>query len=572
MLARIRANVSKRALTLACVAALVLAACGGLPKGTVQAGAGPRFVTLVADATDDVGLGNQVVVDSNGLPYISYWGFAAKLAPNAIPITRPIGAPFIPAVQVASLSKSNIWTRGAAAQVKDSPPGVVVPFGPATDTKLVGATADNTNGTDIAIGADGTKHVVWTAADGVYYATGTTAFTAQKLYDLGLDLSVAGPIGRPSVTLDSAGKPWVAYTVNAGTQQVRVETPNAAGKWITTQVASLPQCGGCPQPGVTRIGMTPAGPVVAYADPQAKKVTVATSTAGVWTTQQVASNVTGSGLALAVGKDGSVYLTYYAGDGSVQLATNKGGQWATSKVAGATPSPTASASPSASAPAPAGNYAETTGVAVDGSGKIYATYYDGASDSVKVVSGDGTTFAPIQTTDTQGGVYPSIAVTTDGSLVYVAWYTKVGAIAGTGQDLLMGVWGNQPSYAIGYLSPPPPPGSGPVVNTNCGADKKIALSEVAQGTAFKDTCLVAPAGKAFKIDFNNQDPVTTTGQHNIAIASDSQFAKFLFHGSPVSGPASTVYSVASLAAGTYYFHCDFHPTMQGSLVVVAGAK
>ena len=420
MLARIRANVSKRALISACVAALVLAACGGLPKGTVVVGNGPRFVPLVADAVDNVGLGNQVVLDSSGLPYISYWGFAAKLAAGAIPITRPIGAPFIPAVQIAALSKNNIWTRGAAAQnTPTSGQNIVVPFGPATETKLVNANADSTNGTGIAIGADGTKHVVWTTTDGVYYASGTTSFTAQKLFGLGVDLIAAGPIGRPSVAIDSAGKPWVAYTENSTSQDVRVETPDAAGKWITTVVATIPQCGGCPQPGVTRIGMTPAGPVVAYADAKAKKVMVATRTAGVWTSQQVASSVTGSGLAMVVGKDGSVYLTYYTGDGSVQLATNKGGSWATSKVTDAP-----SASPSPSGTPEVGNYVETTGVAVDDSGKIYVTYYDGAGDSVKLVGGDGSTFTQLATTDTKGGRYPSIAVTPDGSLVYLAWYAS----------------------------------------------------------------------------------------------------------------------------------------------------
>jgi plastocyanin len=314
---------------------------------------------------------------------------------------------------------------------------------------------------------------------------------------------------------------------------------------------------------------------VAYADAQAKKVMVATSTAGVWTSQQVASSVAGSGLAMAVGKDGSVYLTYYTGDGSVQLATNKGGSWATSKVAdaaSASPTAAASASPAASGALPdAGNFVETTGVAVDDSGKIYVTYYDGAGDSIKVVSGDGATFAPISTTDTQGGRYPSIAVTPDGSLVYVAWY------ASSGQDLLMGVWGNQPSYAIGYLSPTPPPGPPPPPGgATCGADKKVALSEIAKGTAFQATCLVAAPGKAFSVSFDNQDPVASTGPHNMAFFSDSGYTKLVYRGALVSGPAKAVYPVAQtsgpLAAGTYYFHCEVHPPMQGILVVVAGAK
>jgi plastocyanin len=137
----------------------------------------------------------------------------------------------------------------------------------------------------------------------------------------------------------------------------------------------------------------------------------------------------------------------------------------------------------------------------------------------------------------------------------------------------MGVYGNQPSYAIGYPSPPPPPGSAPVVNTSCGADKKVVLSEIAKGTAFTVTCLVAAPGKAFSVNFDNQD---ASIPHNMAFFSDSGFTKLIYRGNVITGPATAVYPATQtsgpLSAGTYYFHCDVHPTMQGTLVVVAGAK
>jgi hypothetical protein len=207
---------------------------------------------------------------------------------------------------------------------------------------------------------------------------------------------------------------------------------------------------------------------------------------------------------------------------------------------------------------------------VDDNAKIYATWYDGQKDAVQVVGGDGTKFTPIPANNTEGGRYPSIAVAHDGSLVYVAWY------ATSTQDQFLGVWGNQPSYAIGYPSPTTAPGSqAPPVS--CGTDKKIALDEVALGTTFQDKCLVAPAGKDFSINFDNQDPFAATGPHNIAISADASFATILFSGQLVNGPAKVVYQPTQksgpLKAGTYFFHCIVHPTvMTGTLVVAVGVK
>ncbi len=77
-----------------------------------------------------------------------------------------------------------MWTRGAAAQVRETPAGVFIPFGPAFEQSLIGATAENTNGTDLAVDDSGTRHVVWTGKDGVYYASAADTSTVERVYRL----------------------------------------------------------------------------------------------------------------------------------------------------------------------------------------------------------------------------------------------------------------------------------------------------------------------------------------------------------------------------------------------------
>ena len=81
-------------------------------------------------------------------------------------------------------------------------------------------------------------------------------------------------------------------------------------------------------------------------------------------------------------------------------------------------------------------------------------------------------------------------------------------------------------------------------------------------TRFDRTELDVPAGRAFTLVYENQD---STG-HNVAIYTDQSAGTVLFKGSVYGGPATHVYSVPALAAGTYYFRCDIHPDMNGSVV------
>lgn len=84
----------------------------------------------------------------------------------------------------------------------------------------------------------------------------------------------------------------------------------------------------------------------------------------------------------------------------------------------------------------------------------------------------------------------------------------------------------------------------------------------AQGIQFDTDRIDLPAGTPVTIHFENRDPV----QHNVAIFTDDTLATVLFRGDLVTG-RSIDYQVPPLDPGTYYFHCDIHPSMNGTVVV-----
>lgn len=84
----------------------------------------------------------------------------------------------------------------------------------------------------------------------------------------------------------------------------------------------------------------------------------------------------------------------------------------------------------------------------------------------------------------------------------------------------------------------------------------------AQGIAYLESSITAPAGQAFTIGFDNRDAGVP---HNVAIKDAS--GKELFKGDIITGPAATVYDVPALPAGSYTFVCSVHPNMTGTLTV-----
>jgi plastocyanin len=98
--------------------------------------------------------------------------------------------------------------------------------------------------------------------------------------------------------------------------------------------------------------------------------------------------------------------------------------------------------------------------------------------------------------------------------------------------------------AAASLTPPP------------GVDATVT----AKGNAFIEQTIQLPAGRVARLFFKNLD-----GQpHNVAIYADASAAQSLFVGETIRN-AAQVYDVPALDPGDYFFQCDVHPEMTGTV-------
>ena len=83
----------------------------------------------------------------------------------------------------------------------------------------------------------------------------------------------------------------------------------------------------------------------------------------------------------------------------------------------------------------------------------------------------------------------------------------------------------------------------------------------AQNNVFSPATLTVKADKAFTLTFDNKD----AAPHNVAIFKDASAAEQVSIGEIVSSKSATQ-QVPALAKGTYFFRCDVHKEMTGSIV------
>lgn len=89
-----------------------------------------------------------------------------------------------------------------------------------------------------------------------------------------------------------------------------------------------------------------------------------------------------------------------------------------------------------------------------------------------------------------------------------------------------------------------------------------AVTVVADQLAFDTAELVVPADEDFSLVFDNREGPP----HNVAIYTDESASQSIYVGEIFSGPATKTYTVPAMAAGTYFFRCDVHPDMKGTVV------
>ncbi len=89
----------------------------------------------------------------------------------------------------------------------------------------------------------------------------------------------------------------------------------------------------------------------------------------------------------------------------------------------------------------------------------------------------------------------------------------------------------------------------------------------AENLSFDRDTLSFPADTPSTLTFQNNDAGVP---HNLAIYPDESASDALFTGDLVTGVDTATYEIPALAAGSYYFHCDVHPDMHGTVTVAAG--
>jgi len=82
----------------------------------------------------------------------------------------------------------------------------------------------------------------------------------------------------------------------------------------------------------------------------------------------------------------------------------------------------------------------------------------------------------------------------------------------------------------------------------------------AQGNAFSPTTVDVTADKAFSLTLDNKD----SAPHNVAIYTDSSASSPISVGEIVSG-SKTTQQVPALKPGSYFFRCDVHHEMTGTI-------
>jgi plastocyanin len=91
----------------------------------------------------------------------------------------------------------------------------------------------------------------------------------------------------------------------------------------------------------------------------------------------------------------------------------------------------------------------------------------------------------------------------------------------------------------------------------------------ADDLAFDASTIQAPAGEEFTVTLNNLE----SQPHNFSVYREEGGEQIATSGDPITGPDATDdVTVPALEPGTYFFKCDIHPEMNGTIVVEGAAS
>jgi plastocyanin len=104
--------------------------------------------------------------------------------------------------------------------------------------------------------------------------------------------------------------------------------------------------------------------------------------------------------------------------------------------------------------------------------------------------------------------------------------------------------------------------SGGGTAASASAPPEADLTVSAENNEFDPPTITLTAGEATTVFFRNLDAMP----HNIAIYTDDSAAESLFVGETITDDAVT-YEIPALEPGKYFFRCDVHPDMVGTVIV-----
>lgn len=118
--------------------------------------------------------------------------------------------------------------------------------------------------------------------------------------------------------------------------------------------------------------------------------------------------------------------------------------------------------------------------------------------------------------------------------------------------------------AGGTTPPASPPATSPPTAPPPAGAPAASVTLIAKNLAFDKNSLAFPADTQVTVTLRNEDP----GQlHNWALYRDSAMTQNIFRGDLFTGPAERKYVFTSPGPGTYYFRCDAHLNMTGTVTV-----